>query len=202
MPYDIKRGKNVIEVANLLLIGSTARNSGKTTLAVELAKRLAGDVSLVALKVTRISDEGGGCPHGEQGCGLCEHFKGNFCLERETDSSSGKDTSLLLESGLRQVYWLRAREEALADGYNAFVSKVGSDCLIIAESNSLRKYVQPLVFIMIVGGSSRIKTSARAVLEQADLVIDFNHIFERRETVVRDIMKTMCGKTAKRQSPV
>jgi hypothetical protein len=184
----------VIEAANVLLIGSTARNSGKTTLAIALARQLSGAVPLVALKVTRISDEDGGCPHGEQGCGLCENFQDDFCLEQETEISSGKDTALLLESGLGQVFWLRAREEALVDGFNTLMDRVGSDCLIIAESNSLRKYVKPLVFIMIGGSSPEIKPSAQAVLKQADLIISANDLFERQEAVVQSSMRTLQAK--------
>lgn len=183
----------MIDDPALLLIGSTARNTGKTTLAAELAKQLA-DFPLAALKVTRIADEGGGCPHGARGCGLCGRFGGGFCLERETDASGEKDTALLLASGIEYVYWLRAREEALTGGYRAFRSEVGRDRLTICESNSLRKYVRPLAFIMLKAEFLEIKPSARAVLKHADLVIPATHVFERRVGVFRDIRQAMFEK--------
>ena len=187
----------MINDPNLLLIGSTARNTGKTTLAIELAKQLGAGPPIAALKVTRITDEDGGCPHGERGCGVCERFEGGFCLERETSASGKKDSALLLASGIERVYWLRAQEEALLDGYEACIRETGGGSMIICESNSLRKYVRPRVFVMLVAGASEIKPSAQAVMAQADLVVPVTDLFENQAAVLQGIMKAI----SERQTP-
>ena len=178
----------MIEAHSLILIGSTARNSGKTTLACELAQQLEATCAITALKVTRITDGESGCPHGEHGCGLCEQFEGGFCLERETDVSRNKDTSLLLASGIEHVYWLRTQKESMAESYQAFEQEIDPDHMVICESNSLREYVHPLVFIMLAADSCETKPSAQAVMEYADLVIPTTRLFEDKATVVQDVM--------------
>ncbi|WP_406542459.1 hypothetical protein [Clostridium ljungdahlii] len=56
-------------VPNMILIGSTARNSGKTTLAVSIINKYKLSRPVVALKVTTIQDKNGKCIRGGEGCG-------------------------------------------------------------------------------------------------------------------------------------
>jgi hypothetical protein len=154
-------------VARMILIGSHDRNCGKTALAKRLISRYARDCRVSALKVTTMSGDGG-CPHGEDGCGVCASFDGGWCLERETASVGDKDTAQLLSAGARDVYWLRADAARLANGFREFLRVSDPDALIVAESNSLRNVVTPGVFIML-GQSETGKPTAAAVSPLADI---------------------------------
>ncbi|GHV31230.1 hypothetical protein AGMMS4952_19540 [Spirochaetia bacterium] len=53
----------------MILIGGTDRNWGKTVLAEELIRRFKGRFPVVGLKVTTVAHAGGVCPRGGAGCG-------------------------------------------------------------------------------------------------------------------------------------
>ena len=46
--------KDLVSIENMILIGSTGRNSGKTTLASALINKFKSDIKVIALKITTI----------------------------------------------------------------------------------------------------------------------------------------------------
>lgn len=157
----------------MILIGSTGRNSGKTTLAVELIKKWTNSFPVIALKVTTIKDKSGKCPRGGHGCGVCTSIKENFELVEELNKTKNKDTSLLLASGAEKVYWLKCLHTHLYDGIEHFMSQIPKNALIICESNSLRKVVTPGSFIMLKSTENHvIKQSANEVIDKADVIVE------------------------------
>jgi hypothetical protein len=162
---------------NMILIGSGGRNSGKTSLALELIRRWKDRVSITALKVTTIACKGV-CHRGGEGCGVCTDIASDFVLEEEQGGASGKDTVQLLKAGADRVFWLRTLQSALAEGFACFMGKTFPDGLLICESNSLREVVNPGCFIMLAaGGNGRMKPSAEKVADRAD--ISGINIFDR-----------------------
>ena len=157
----------------MILVGSSGRDSGKTTLACELVKRFRTMGRLVGAKVTTIHEREGGCPRGGKGCGACELPEGdNFCLAKEKDRYGEKDTQRLLASGADQVFWLRVKDTALEAGARALLDKAGRDCLLICESNSLRTVVTPGLFLMAQRQeTTSTKQSARNVMPYADRIV-------------------------------
>ncbi|QAA34853.1 hypothetical protein [Clostridium manihotivorum] len=169
--------KDLISIEQMLMIGSTGRNSGKTTLASALINKFKSDIKVIALKVTTIEHKNGKCQRGGEGCGVCTNLKENFELIEEVDCNRNKDTSLLLSAGADKVYWLKCLKGHLEEGINYFMSKVPSDALIICESNSLRNVVIPGYFVMIKNTEiNSFKESASKVIDMADFIIenDFN----------------------------
>ncbi|MDR0552453.1 MAG: hypothetical protein LBG72_10680 [Spirochaetaceae bacterium] len=155
----------------LILIGSTGRNSGKTTIACRIIKHFAAKTAVYALKVTGIDSLGTHCPrHGGDGCGACS-ITNDFCLSAETNPGTQKDTSLLLAAGAREVWWLRSLRSVLERGYTAFRSTIPEDALVIAESNSLRRAVQPALFIMLRDETTTPKQTALDVMNIADITL-------------------------------
>jgi hypothetical protein len=159
----------MISSEQMILIGSTGRNSGKTTLAAELIRRWKDRFPIVALKVTTIACKGV-CQRGGEGCGSCTDISSDFLLEEEQDGVSGKDTVQLLKAGAAQVFWLRTLHSAIAEGFACFIEKTLPDALLICESNSLRELVNPGCFIMLANGENgEIKPSAVKVADYADI---------------------------------
>ena len=82
----------MLQAPNMLLIGSTGRNIGKTELACELIRRAAPAQTVTAAKITVIRESGGRCPRGGEGCGACTSLDGDYDLMQETNRDGVKDT--------------------------------------------------------------------------------------------------------------
>lgn len=159
-----------LRAPGLLLIGAGGRNLGKTEFAATLVRRLAGQTELSAAKVTTVHGSGQGCPRGGAGCGVCSALGAlPYEIVEEQERSPAKDTGRLLEAGARRVLWLRARLDGLRSGARALFERMGPEAHWVCESNSLRRHVEPGLFLLIRGaGSSGIKASAAAVASCAD----------------------------------
>lgn len=168
---------NTLNTPEMILIGSAGRNSGKTTLAIEIIRKLKNDFNIIGLKVTTVQERNGKCPRGGKGCGVCSNIKGNFEILEETNKTGSKDTSCLLEAGAEKVYWLKTFKSHIYEGINEFMKLVPKNTLIICESNSLRNVVNPGVFIMINNELNiNMKKSASEVIQKADTIIDYDFI--------------------------
>jgi len=157
----------------MLLIGSTGRNSGKTVLACSIISRMSRVSPVIGLKVTTIHGEGVKCPRGGEGCGVCSSLEGDWCVTKETDTDSGKDTTKMLKAGAGEVFWLRVRAGRMKEAVQALRDLLPPGIPVIAESNTLRRVVEPGVFLIVrPRGSTEIKPSAKRVLEYADRIIE------------------------------
>lgn len=154
----------------LLQIGSTGRNSGKTTVAKKLIEKF-NDYPLVALKIITITGKRGVCQRGGVGCGICTSIDSGFELIEEKNRRGKKDTMELLKAGVEQSFLLKAFEDSLFEGFEYFLEQIPANALIICESNSLRKYVEPGVFIMMDNQKRRLKPSSKDVYDFADLIV-------------------------------
>ena len=162
----------MIDAPHMLLMGSAGRNSGKTTFACALIKRLSGAHALFAVKVTTIQDREEVCPRGGEGCGVCVDFEEAYNITEEQVRGGVKDTQRLLGAGARAVYWLRVRKEHLAEGAAALMKCVGTDVPVICESNSLRQVLAPGCFLLFRhADATTIKATARAVLPLVDRTV-------------------------------
>ncbi len=158
---------------NMLLIGSTGRNSGKTVLACSLIRQFSRRSPVIGLKVTTIHGTGVACPRGGEGCGVCSSLEGEFCITKETDRNSEKDTAKMLQAGASEVFWLRVRAGCMEAAVNALREVLPQDSPVIAESNTLRLSVKPGIFLMVKPkGSTLIKPTAERVIEYADRVVE------------------------------
>ena len=126
---------------------------------------------IAVLKITCVAQRGK-CPHGNESCGACSGIDADYALTREHDAFQHKDTSRLLAAGADSVYWLRSLYDALKDGYADFCARVSPGWLILCESNSLRKIVEPGCFIMVNNTKhAEMKPSARDVFSLADITL-------------------------------
>jgi hypothetical protein len=159
----------------MLLLGAAGRNSGKTLLACNLIERYSGQLPIIAVKVTTIHRRDETCPRGGEGCGVCASMQGAYCITEETNRGLNKDTSRLLASGARKVYWLRAVKDHLREGITALLRLMPEEIALVCESNSLRAIVEPGVFLIVKAkNQGELKPSARKVLRSADRVVIFN----------------------------
>ncbi|OBR89638.1 hypothetical protein CLRAG_39000 [Clostridium ragsdalei P11] len=119
-------------------------------------------------------------------------MKGNFEITEELNAANNKDTSLLLAAGAEKVYWLKTLKNNMSEGFNAFITQIPENSLIVCESNSLRKVVNPGVFVMIKNTKdSQMRKSASEVINQANIIIEnnFNDNFEKVIKEIANIIK-------------
>lgn len=162
-----------LNIKEMILIGSTGRNSGKTTFATELIERWKNEFPVIALKITTIHDKGGKCIRGGEGCGACLLHCGDFEITEETNREGVKDTSLLLASGAQKVYWMRCLKDHHREGISRFMEMLPKNAVVICESNTLRKVVKPGLFVVMKNTKNdSIKSSAKEVIDMADLIIE------------------------------
>ncbi|OEG23057.1 hypothetical protein BCR24_13765 [Enterococcus ureilyticus] len=160
-----------IEVLDLIQIGSTGRNSGKTTLAKKLIAENYQRFSIYGLKIITISGRRGQCQRGEVGCGICTSIEEGYELIEETNRIGTKDTMQLLKAGCKKVYLLKVFHDHLLEGFLTFLQVVPRDTVIVCESNSLREVVKPGIFVMMANQKS-IKKTAANVIQYADLILN------------------------------
>jgi molybdopterin-guanine dinucleotide biosynthesis protein A len=151
-----------------LLIGSTGRNVGKTEFACAIIRKLRGAHPIVGVKVTAIVEGEPTCPRGGAGCGVCAALKGDFEISEETGEHAGKDTARMLESGARRVFWVRCRRQRMHAAIAALLARLEPGVLVVAESNSLAKAIEPDLFLLVTNGrASSVKPTAADVMPLA-----------------------------------
>lgn len=166
--------QSCLYIPNMLMIGSSMRNIGKTTLASLFVDKWKDDFPIIALKVTTIHTKDGKCHHGDDGCGACTKIDGDYVISEE-NKISNKDTGILLSKGANKVYWIRAFKDSLFTAMDEFMNIIPKNAIIICESNSLRKYVKPGIFIMMhKKNNENIKKTAWDVMDKADILVDLS----------------------------
>jgi hypothetical protein len=149
----------------LLIVGGTGRNVGKTEFVCELIKKFSKDKPIYALKVSAIF------PDEEIYHGRHAEDDANLCLFEETRLTTNKDTSRMLRAGARRVFYLRSNNEGLRTGFDDFLKMVPAEAVIVCESNSLSQYVAPALLIIVKSISGTIKQRVAGLLKTADLII-------------------------------
>lgn len=161
----------LLQVKHMVLIGATGRNSGKTTLAIQIIDAFKDKMPIVAFKLISIRNHGDICPRGGQGCGICKGLKGCFDIREENETGT-KDTMLLKKAGAQKVYLIRAFKENIREALEDALKLVPENALILCESNSVRLAAKPAFFVMIQSSTaSVIKPTAKAVMEYADVIL-------------------------------
>jgi len=162
---------------NLLIIGSTGRNTGKTEFACKIIEKFSAQNELVGIKIIPVDKEEEKCHRGTEGCGLCDSLTGDFEIIEEKTTGSAKDTSRMLNAGVKKAYLLIVDRNALEKGINALLSQMPDKALIVVESNTIRKVIEPGLFLVIKKlMDNSVKSSCAEVIEFADKIIEFNNM--------------------------
>jgi molybdopterin-guanine dinucleotide biosynthesis protein len=163
------------EKKNMILLGAGGRNSGKTLLACKIIEQYSQKHFIVGVKITTIRNTDGTCPRGGEGCGVCTSLDGVYCITEELDKTTKKDTSRLLASGARRVFWLRVMKNHLIEGLKALFDVLPEKSAVVCESNSIRTILKPGVFLLVRDKNQKtMKPSARSVQKMADRIVEFD----------------------------
>ncbi len=152
---------------NLIIIGGTGRNVGKTEFVCRLIEKVAAIHEVYALKVSAIfPDEG--IFHGDHSD---ENLSTGQKLFEENRRDTTKDTSRMLRAGAKTVFYLRSDDSGILAGFADFQKQIIPDSLIVCESNSLWQFVKPCLLVMVTRKEQIIKPRAVRQMEAADIVV-------------------------------
>jgi hypothetical protein len=161
--------------SNILIIGSTGRNTGKTEFACRIIEKHSAQKEIIGVKVIPVDKNEGNCHRGDDGCGLCDSLTGDYEIIEEKTTDSVKDTSRMLKAGAKKVYLLIVDRNSLKKGIKAILRILPDNALIVIESNTIRKVIEPGLFIVIKNLMNHsVKHSCSEVIEFADKIIEFN----------------------------
>lgn len=146
-----------------MLISGSGRNVGKTSFMRRVIKQNASQ-KLVAVKIS---------PHfHEPTPGLSPILvTNNYRIFKETDLTSGKDSSLFLQAGAEKVFYIQATEAYLEDAFRIITDYISSEQPIIVESAALRKFIVPEFYLFIQKNYEEVKPSALEMQKLADVIV-------------------------------
>ena len=135
----------MISIPEMIMIGGNSRNSGKTTIACNCISKLSSTHEVIGLKVTSVRP-GEENMHGNH----IENVTGNFTIFEELSPESHKDTSKMLKAGAAHVYYIRVEENFIQQAVLHFLAKYINKQIIVCESRSLRGFITPGLFLMMM----------------------------------------------------
>lgn len=136
--------KPLMYLPNLIIIGGSSRNVGKTTLALSLVRKYAASEKITGLKVSSLRPDENSF-HGNH----TDKPVSKFRILEEKNYIADKDTSKLLKAGAQKVFYIEATNDYLLPAFEEFLSVNSGKGPIICESGSLRNIVKPGLFVLL-----------------------------------------------------
>ena len=149
----------------IVAISGLSSNTGKTTLACELLRRLPG---WEAIKLTRGHYRS--CGKDPNGCCVSDLLREEPLIRsgREANYEFGKDTGRFWDAGATNVHWVIVGEDQVEQGINRALTQVQAEGVIV-EGNSFLDFVTAdFAVICARAGENKLKASARRTLAKAD----------------------------------
>ncbi|MFH1296875.1 MAG: hypothetical protein ABIJ04_06335 [Bacteroidota bacterium] len=163
--------------STILIIGSTGRDIGKTEFACRIIEKHSAHKEIFGIKIVPVDKDERNCHRGIDGCGLCDSLTGDYQIIEEKIPDTLKDTSRMLKAGAKKVYLLLVDKNSLEKGIQAMLRILPDNALIVIESNSIRKVLEPGLFIVIKDFTANsVKQTCAEVIEFADKIVEFNNM--------------------------
>jgi len=160
-----KEIKSLPIMPQVLIIGGTGRNSGKTTLGCKIIKQFK-EVGLTAIKIS---------PHfHEPGNGLvpvvtnCEYH-----IFRETSHEGIKDSSRMLLAGALESYYIQTHDFTSGAAMDCLLRKIKPLTPVICESPCIRRFIKPGVFILADNNDLENKKDPGNLREKSNMVYSY-----------------------------
>jgi len=155
----------------MVMVGGHTRNIGKTSVVEGIIRGLP-EIDWTAVKITQFGH--GVCSTSGElcDCAVAEHA---FAITTERHKDSGTDTARFLAAGARRALWVRAGQGELLTALPALREAIAEDAHVIVESNSLRRFIKPTIFLQVIDpASADFKDSARQFFDMADAYLLLN----------------------------
>ncbi|HET8676901.1 MAG TPA: hypothetical protein VFO63_13980 [Blastocatellia bacterium] len=183
----------------MVMVGGHTRNIGKTSV-VEGIIRAMPEINWTAVKITQFGH--GVCSiNGEAcDCAVTEH---QFSISEERKKDSGTDTARFFAAGARRSLWVRTRQGELFTALAALRKEIESDEFVIVESNSLRKFMRPTLYLQVLDlFNTDFKPSARQYFDLADAYLLIERPGSReRSSLMTGTQDVLLAREVKKNKP-
>ncbi|MFY9574502.1 MAG: hypothetical protein WAV20_24130 [Blastocatellia bacterium] len=155
----------------LVMVGGHTRNIGKTSV-VEGIIGATTELNWTAAKITQFGH--GVCSMNCEPC-ECTVSEHQFSITEERQRDTGTDTARFLAAGARRSLWVRTKQGELFTALPSFRKKIEGDEFVIVESNSLRRFINPAVYLQVLDPSiDDFKLSAQRFFDLSDALVLVN----------------------------
>jgi molybdopterin-guanine dinucleotide biosynthesis protein len=182
----------------MVMVGGHTRNIGKTSV-VEGIIRAMPEMNWTAVKITQFGH--GVCSTSGElcACAVAEHA---FAITTERQVTSGTDTARFLAAGARRALWLRTGQGELQTALPALRQAIADDPYVIVESNSLRRFVKPAIFLQVVDPmNTDFKASARQFFDLADAYLLIKSVNQEMASGSAEALEVLLAREIKRNKP-
>jgi hypothetical protein len=158
----------MILLPNWLIVYGTNRNAGKTTLITRIIGLFHQQIPICALKIS---------PHFHEieEDSVIIAKTDDFVIVKETRSSTGKDSSRMLDAGADLVVYVQVWDNHLEKVLPLILDALIPGSAVICESGWARNIVEPGIFLVLNRkDESVIKESAAKFKSLADRWIEFD----------------------------
>lgn len=149
----------------LLTICGARRNVGKTFLGENIIKYFSKNTSLIAIKISKFQ-------HTTLQDDSMElvHQSNKYCIWKQLLSTE-KDSGRYLKAGASDVFYAECSDDYLLEVLMFIKDHYGQNKLLLCESASITKYVQPAVSIFVESVQFKTALNKRDCLNRASLVL-------------------------------
>lgn len=149
---------------NLVIVAGSGRNVGKTEFVCGLIRNVSSKFPVYGLKVSAVyPDEW--IYHGSHDSAVSE------MLVEETRIDLDKDSARMLRAGAQRVFYLRAEDVRIKNGFEQFLALVPDGAAIVCESGSLSKIVQPGLLVLVARNDRQPKPRSAELIQSVSLIV-------------------------------
>jgi molybdopterin-guanine dinucleotide biosynthesis protein len=182
----------------MVMVGGHTRNIGKTSV-VEGIIRTMPEMNWTAIKITQFGH--GVCSTSGELC-ACTVAEHEFAITTERQQNSGTDTGRFLAAGARRALWVRTGQGELLTALPALKKEIADDEYVIVESNSLRRFIKPAIFLQVIDPAiSDFKASARQFFDLADAYLLINRANQEMPNGAAEAQAVLLAREIKRNKP-
>jgi molybdopterin-guanine dinucleotide biosynthesis protein len=150
------------------MVGGHTRNIGKTSVVEGIIRELP-QFNWTAAKITQFGH--GICSMNGEACG-CAVSEHQFSITEERHRDTGTDTARFLAAGARRSLWVRTKQGELFTALPTFRKKIAGDEFVIVESNSLRRFMDPALYLQVLDPANPdFKASAEQFFDLSDAYV-------------------------------
>ena len=139
-----------------IIICGTGRNVGKTLYAQKIINKYSSE-NPIAIKISS---------HFHTHKYEMKEIEVNdsFKIWQELNSEGNTDSSRMLQSGAKEVYYIESKDEFLPSVINVLDKIINFDDRIIIESAAIRRYIEPYEFVLVYSDEyPKIKSSMKEI---------------------------------------
>lgn len=165
------------------MVGGHSRNIGKTSVVEGIIRGLS-EYNWTAAKITQFGH--GVCSLNGEACD-CSVSEHQFSITEERNRETRTDTARFLAAGARRSLWVRTRQGELVSALPALKDTIEGDRFVIVESNSLRRFIEPAVYLQVLDATKPdFKVSAQEFFNLSDAYVLVTTTNDR-QTVERNV---------------